>query len=260
VRGSELLVAGALDFDQEDLEGAHVEDPLGDARAQGLGLDLATAELLPATDLGEIWMLLSFDGRDERPIPPPIAYSWPIAGDEGSNRWLGAGAPGTGSPPSTSWWQGICRTEAPATPQCDVPLPSYMITQTVTWRVPISGSGVEAGSNLRLGTANGAAISSFAWPTASVVGGPLAADTIPTFPAYRVPGEVELGIAPAGTPTSAVSFDESVTLDFEPSSPLTYSGLLDAPAPAGEYELHARSCWGLLDALVCVQDSTAFSI
>ena len=261
INDQELVVGGAIRYGDGDLNDVWVEDPPGDARLPGVGLDLGFAQMQPIPQWGAIGFGLVFwDGNADRPVTPPNSYSWPIAAGGTWNKWLGAGAPGTGSPPETTWWQRICTSESSVVPECETELPSFIINDGVFWLVPIGEEGIPAGSTLQLGPANGGVISSFAWPLTNVSGQPLFADTIASFPEYRIPGLVSYGITPAGTPDNLVDYTESSTLDTTNALLMPYADVIPAPESPGDYDLHARSCWGPPAALICVHDTASFSI
>lgn len=195
--------------------------------------------------------------------PPPVLFSWPFEVDgRNEGRWLGAGAPGTGLPPATSFrgWGGVCgAVTVPCEPIESSGLSDYH--ERVFWFPTYADLGAAPGSTIKLGTANGGVVSSFAWPVTPTADGTGALSTLEGVPTVKLQGEVRLGIAPAGTPADQVAYPVRATLGtIEELEPTDWSGELARPALPGSYELHAQTCWGRVGDLDCDHVVAALTI
>jgi hypothetical protein len=195
------------------------------------------------------------------PVLPPVAFSWPVSIDgRQDGRWLGAGAQGTGTPPNTEYggWAGVCTSTVDP---CDPVAIGGAAPNSAYWWLSHQQLGTKPGSTISVGEANGGVVASFAWPAAPAMGGIGALDIAEGVPDVKLQGEIRLGIAPEGTPLDEVEYTAAATLGPDTSeNPRPWSGELAAPTLPGSYEVHAQTCWGLVDDLDCDHRSTQLTV
>jgi hypothetical protein len=197
-------------------------------------------------------------------LPRPVAYSLPLKIDgREEGLWLGAGNAGTGTPPATEWWGwgGLCTSPI----DCDLMNEAGIDHEggVVFWAASHSQLGVQPGSTIEIGAANGGVASSFPWPVPPRSDGTGALSTWDRIPGVKLSGEVRLGITPAGTPPGDVEYSVRATLGSAPADsldPRSWSAELTLPTQPGTYTLHARTCWGLLTTLTCEHRSTDITV
>lgn len=241
-------------------------DPSGDAEVSGMGLDLGDATI--STDVANrelVFTLKVHDGNAATGgIGPAMGYDWPVTVDGGGGLWwLGAGTTGSNLPPEAGKWWAVCLQQA-ALPCSGTSTTTRYVEGTMnrnqtTWRVPFARLAVpvEFGSTIEAGEAYQGAPASFLWPDVYVTPADAPVDITSTPVAYKVPGEVLIGIAPADVPESEVVFSSPGSFD-----PATggFTGEVAVPSDPGEYRVWVKSCFGLVDSLTCVTDSTPLTI
>lgn len=262
--GSSLAVSGSVSFGSQDpveLVNDGCGDAPGGAAASALGLDherLLISQPNGATS--SLTFTIDLCGLTGGGIPEGIQYNWDIMVDGGS----GAGG--------SNWSIKTMRSRASATTN----LNPYAATYTC---VPSTG-GYSCTENLRLAAVYDAASSQIhmtvpfsaigaspgslieAWPRAtnpfwigpSASGATTLTNIFDTggHDEYRVPAKtVSLGIAPAGTAESGVSFSTAAAV-----SGSSFSGSLVQPA-AGDYDVWAKACFGTAN---CAARSVAVTV
>jgi len=255
VVGGVVQVTGTITFGS-DLTGP-VEvwsDAAGDAVVNGVGLDIAKGTI--STNIAQSRLVFGLDLADGLPAPadgpPPAAsgFQWPVTvNGEDRTRWLGAGTTGSGN--RFADWTGVCHNETSMGGwDCALAVPGTITQAGVTWTVSFSqiAPGVTRGSTIDGGGILCGIPCSIAWPPGLV--GSLAPIDTGGFPdTYVVPGKVEVGIAPLGTPPGAVNYNGTGNL----TTPSTgaFNGSVSAPATPGDYSLFVKTCGGLQSSLTC---------
>lgn len=246
-----LLLSGTLTA-ADDLLGpvTVATDGSGDAAAPGGGVDVGDAAI--STDLASKRLVFDLGLNDAvaNGGSPSIGYLWAISvNGEDTGQWLGAGGPGTNFAPTTSGGAWLC-TLTDAGWSCPMGLQGGPTTDGVTWTLPFfrASPAVEPGSMIDMGGSYGGTPRSFTWPSFFNFAGLAPIDTGGFADSYLVPGEIELGIAPTGTPATAVDYTSTANLN---TSSGEFTGALTAPA-AGAYTIYAKTCGGLTSSLSCV--------
>ena len=249
IQNGSILLSGTLTAG-DDLFGpvTVVTDPSGDASAPGGGVDLGDATI--ATDLAGRKLVFSLGLNDGVAAggTPFVGYSWPFSVDgTDTTQWLGAGGPGTNFPPKTNGWAALCTVADGWI--CSTTIAGGPDAEAVRWTLPFfrSDPQIAPGTTIDIGGSYGAVPASFVWPSAIITAGLVNADSAGYPEPYVVPGEIRLGIAPAGTAEPLV--DYTGTANLNPGTG-AFTGALPAPA-AGTYTLYAKTCGGLQSAPVC---------
>lgn len=253
--GSNVTVSGTLALGTDATGATKVgTDGSGDARPPGLGLDVGDAFVTP--NLAAKRLTLALNVNDGVPgidgIGPAAGYVWPIAFDGvDNNNWLAAGTYVSGWLPKTEKWFELCSTNGSYT--CGNPMAGTMSASQVTWTIPFNVSGAASyGSTLEPGGSYPGSPGTVPW--AVVVGGSNF-DTV-AVSGYKIPGRVEVGIAPAGTGESKVQYSSSAAFN-----PATSGFTVTAPKPAaGSYTVFVRSCFGNLDEPTCLKASQPLTV
>jgi hypothetical protein len=254
--GSSVTVTGTLALGTDATGATKVgTDGSGDASPPGLGFDLGDAFVTPNLEAKRL--TLALDVNDGVPgidgIGPAAGYVWPIAfnGVE-NNHWLAAGTYVSGWLPKTEKWFELCST-TDGSYTCGTPVTGTMTASQVTWTIPFNiSSPATYGSTLDVGSATPGSPGVIPW---AVVSGGSAFDTV-AVSSYKIPGRVEVGIAPAGTEESKVQYSSGAAFN-----PATSSFTVTAPTPsAGSYTLFARSCFGNTDAPTCLKTSQPLTV
>jgi len=254
--GSTVTVSGTLALGTDATGPIQVgSDGSGDASAPGLGFDLGDAFVTP--DLAAKRLTLALNVNDGVPgidgIGPAAGYVWPIAFNGGdSNAWLAAGTYVSGWPPKTEKWFELCTT-TDGSYTCGNVVTGSMTASKVTWTIPFNILGSATyGATLDVGGSSPGSPAVIPW---AVVSGGSSFDTVGAA-SYRIPGRVELGIAPAGTEESKVQYTSGAAFN-----PATSGFTVAAPTPAaGSYTVFARSCFGNMDEPTCLKTSQPLTI
>ena len=246
-------------------------DPSGDSPVPGT--DLTAISVRPNISGRQlIWKVSTANGLPD-PIGGPLpgtAFMVPIKVDgEERWRWLAAGTVGTAFG-STEKWTGLCHNETPSGTEGGWGCPAivaggnlypdtYMytgsITQAgVTWTQPFEEMKphINFGSTVAPSSIFCGSPCSFAFPPALPLGGQHQFDTIDLMEGYKVPGEVNLAIAPAGVVPPDDTFTSRAT--FKPT-PSTFTGSVARPGTPGDYTVWAQTCFGKTEAPTCVVGS-----
>lgn len=247
VNGSTITVDGVLTLGADATEPFTIStDPQGDARVPAGGFDLGDSTVVAdysGTSPRLVVEQQIFGGMpDEDGNPPGMGFSWPIKiGDGGGDpQWLAAGSAGTNFTPSDTWWTGLC-VNGEGGWICDTPVPGTVTEDAITWSVPFTMVGARAGRTVSASSAHGGRPNSFVWPSVLVTAGLISTDTATAPIEYVIPGSVEAGIAPAGTPLGAVPWSAETPFAHKTG---TYQLNLPAPADAGDYAVWVRTCFG----------------
>lgn len=250
VTGATIAVQGNIAFGTDATGPILVgEDPEGDAAVAGAGVDFGDVTI--AANPGASRLTYSLEVYDMLPgvgqMAPGYGYTLPIAvdGNSGPGYFLASGNAGSSFPPATGPWRALCTAPA-GSYECTSPLTGTMTAAGITLDLPYGRAGIQPGSVVEPGTAVGCGggICSTVWA------GLLFNDTGGDqgfLAGYKVPGEVMVGSAPAGTAPSQVVTDTEATV--QPGGAWT-AYLPDGP---GSQIVVARSCWGNVEALRCAQ-------
>ena len=255
--GSTVTVNGTLSLGTDATGPTKVgTDGSGDASPPRLGYDLGDAFVTP--DLAGKKLTLALNVNDGLPgvdgIGPAAGYVWPIAFNGGdSNAWLAAGTFLSGWLPKTEKWFELCTTTN-GQYTCGTPIPGSMTASKVSWTIPFNITGPATyGSTLDVGSATPGTPGVIPWAVATFGN---TYDTV-GISSYKIPGRVEVGIAPAGTAEDNVQYSSGG--NFVPStSAFTVSA--PKPAAAGSYTVFVRSCFGNADELTCLKTSQPLTI
>jgi hypothetical protein len=255
--GGTVSVTGTLLLGTDATNATKVgSDVAADSSVDGIGLDVGDAFVTP--NIAGKRLTLSVNVNDGLPgidgITPGAGYVWPLAANgSDNNTWLAAGTLVSGWPPKTEKWFELCSTSA-GSYTCGTPVTGTMTASQIAWTVPFGqlGSGVNYGSTLEVGASTPGSPGTIPW---AVVSGGSSFDVV-SISSYRIPGRVEVGIAPAGTLESNVQYTSGA-----PFNATTSKFTVTAPKPApGSYTLFVRSCFGLDDDPTCVNASQPLTI
>lgn len=274
VGGTSISVGGTITFGTDATNGVTLgTDAAGDALVTGAGLDLKSISVRPNIAARQlVWTLATNDGVPEPVgVPPGLGFQVPITVD-GQDwwRWLGAGTAGTANA-QLGEWTALCHNEVNgAQGGWSCPGLVFGSTNTFTLAGSITATGVtwtqgfsqmkpqiSYGSVVEQGSILCARPCSFTYPPGLALGGLQAVDAIDTMAAYKVPGAVELGIAPAGTPPSSVNFSATGTFNGTTGA---FTGSVSKPGTAGAYTVYAKTCFGIADALTCAIGSSDVTV
>jgi hypothetical protein len=259
--GSNIVVTGTLDHGTDATGPTKVgTDGSGDASAPRLGFDIGDATVTP--DLAGKKLTLSLAVHDGIPgidgIGPAAGYVWPLAFNNMDNSaWLAAGTFVSGWLPKAGKWFEICST-ANGSYTCGNAIPGTMTAAQVSWTIPFKNTAGPAwtatyGSTLNVGAATPGTPGVIPW---AVVSGGSTFDVVNEITGYKIPGLVEVGIAPAGTQESKVQYTASGAYN-----PATSGFSVAVPKPAaGSYELFVRSCFGVVESLTCAKTSQPLTV
>jgi len=251
--GGIISVSGTVALGPDVLGPTEVwSDPSGDAVVAGIGLDMTKGTI--ATNLATNRLVFAVSTSDGLPAPvdgpPPAAgFQWPVSvNGEDLTRWLGAGTAGSGN--RTAEWTGLCHNQTSTGGwDCAQSVTGSVTGTGVTWSVSFGQipNGVTHGSTIDSGAILCGIPCSIAWPPGLI--GALSPIDTGGFPGtYVVPGKIQLGIAPAGTPAGSVTFTNTGTLVGSSS---TFTGEVSRPSLPGAYTVYVKTCGGLQDALTC---------
>jgi len=258
VSGGIVALTGTLAFG-DDATGPILvgEDPEGDAAVSGVGVDFGdvTISTNPVsrrlTYAIEVYDMLPGLGQSG----PAYGYTLPIAvdGDDTAVRFLAAGNAGANFPPAAGPWRALCTAPA-GSYSCPTPLAGTMDAGGITIQLPYSSAGIQPGSVVEPGSAVGCGggICTTVW--AGVLFNNTGGDN-GFLVGYKVPGEVKVGIAPAGTPPDQVAASTVATVNADG----TWTASLAAPGP-GQHIVVARSCWGNVESLRCASGSATVTV
>lgn len=263
VRGTAIRVAGSIEMTTWNTWRVYFpydEDPVGDTLGGAIhGWEIIEG-LFESNDHRSFIFILNKTDVGGWGVRGPVAFSWPVSvdgRDEGT--WLGAGRTGTGVPPTVlGGWAGICTS----TVQPCEPLEGGIGDGAAGWVVSHERLGADLGSMIEVGSANGGAPASFVWPAAPAADGTGALSAADDVPSFKLQGEVRVGIAPTGTPADQVEYPARATVDLRPGDAGfgDWSGEISRPVAPGTYDVHVRTCWGLVDSLDCDHDVSQISI
>lgn len=266
VSGGTLSVTGTAVFGDDLLGPVEVwSDSEGDAAASGAGLDIAAGTI--ATDLASRKLVFTMSTVDGQPAPvdgsPPLTgFMWPIsANGENWFRWLGAGTQGAATSPSK--FTALCENENEAEGgsggwSCATTIPGSLTQDGITWNLQFSRMkpALDVGSTVEAGGILCNVPCSMTWPT-QVVGALTPVDTAGFPETYVIPGRIRLGVAPAGTPESQVTYSATGALNATADG---FTGSLSAPQSPGTYTLFVKTCGGLQPSQTCVIGSSDFTV
>jgi hypothetical protein len=253
-----VTVSGAVSYAQDAVGPLVVAtDAAADASQQGAGLDIKDLSMQTLLKAKKVVFTMGINDGLAAPVDgnaPFTGYHWPIVVDaEDRFRWLGGGSAGTNLPPRAAKWVGVCENEATGGGtegwNCPGSIPGGITATAVRWELPfkyqtgltpiVYGSTIEGSGGVYCGVP-----CSWPWPSA-VVGAAAPSDFADAPGMYKVPGEIKLGIAPAGTPVSGVNFSGIGTFSASDESAGTFSGTVNAPTAAGTYTVWAKTCYGI---------------
>lgn len=274
VRPSDVVevidVSGRLSLCEDALEPRVVaDDPAGDATVASLGFDIGALTL--QTDVVNRVVTFTMRIHDGNPPPglvPGRGFQWPIrVGGQNWPRWLGAGTVGTNFPPRTESWTGVCVLNFDGW-ACEDDVPGAITGTEVRWDVRFDA--VQVGdiapflTRIKFGTVVSSdryqcgVPCSFVWPSFFMATwqdpwNALAVDVVDDdIAAYKVPGEIRIGLAPADMPEVDVNYTDLGTWDPTDDA---FSGTIAAPDDSGSYRVWVKSCHGLVNELSCVTDN-----
>jgi hypothetical protein len=265
--GSNIAVTGTVAYGDDAAAPIQVsEDPAGDDADGGQipqGTDLGNASI--ATDLAGKKLTFTLNIHDQTPgakMAPAFVYVWPFMVDGVDEmRFLSSGTAGswTGLGPAAdpNGWFRLCQVTSGYA--CPTPLTGTMGNGKVEIALPFSRAAITPGALIEQGTGGCSSLCSTFNPTAFLfdsTGGDTSAPV-----GYQMPGEVKLGVAPAGTPDASVSTPAEATVSIAGGKASgTFTGSVPKPATAGEYKVVARTCFGNVDAASCFTTSTPFTV
>jgi len=246
VGGGAIAVSGTATFvsipTQVGLDGT------GDAAVAGLGADVTSLKISrPSAGSANMKFEMGIADQPVAPVSggPMIVWNWPLLTDDTDNGYYLEARRVSASP---------FFPNANANPQFMLvhnhadgfhehgPITGTMADGVVSWTVSLSA--IQASTASTIGTSSGcAALGS----TASVPGGFILCanaggdGAFLDVESYEIPkARVQLGLAPAGTPESAVTMSETATVNATTGA---YSVAIAKPAP-GSYILVAKACFG----------------
>lgn len=232
------------------------EDPEGDATVSGVGIDFGDVTI--ATNPTTRRLTYAIEVYDMLPVAgqsaPFYGYTLPISVDGADNAsFLAAGNAGANFPPATGPWRALCSAPA-GSYTCPTPLNGTMDASGITIQLPFSSAGIQPGSVVEPGSAVacGGGICTTLW--AGLLFNNTAGDS-GFLAGYKVPGQVRVGIAAAGTPPSEVATTTNATVAADG----TWTAALAAPG-AGAHVVVARSCWGNAESLQCAEGSSTVTV
>lgn len=252
VNGGSIAVAGVVNYGADALGPVTLsEDVAGDVAVAGVGLDVGDVSV--ETDLAKQQLIFTLQLHDGLAAPvngpgPFTGYMVPLLSDGDDRwRWLGAGGIGTNFPPQAGGWGALCSNESENGEQggwsCTDAITTTISADSVRWELPFAKMKpqIQYGSMIESSSINCGSACSFQWPSFFNLAALFATDVSFPMDEYKVPGEVELGIAPTGTQPSAVSFGTKAT--FTPSTS-AFNAVLPAPTTPGDYTVWTRTCYG----------------
>lgn len=274
VGSSSISVTGSVVYGT-DATGTLVlgTDPSGDATPPAPGMDLTGVSVRP--DIAGkklIWTLSTGNGLPDPvggPAPAMMGYMVPISVDEEDWwRWLGAGTAGSNIA-ATGKWTGLCSNEIAGGTQGGWGCPgtlagagTYSYTGSitasgVTWTQPFGQMKpqIQYGSVVAPSSIHCGGPCTFVWPS-GLLGSAAPIDAM-SMDSYKVPGEVLLAVAPAGTTPTSSAFATKALFNGTTGA---FSGSLTKPASAGAYTVWAKTCFGKAEEATCSIGSTDITI
>ena len=265
--GGKVTVTGAVSY-AADAVGPLVvaTDAAGDAGDAGnqAGLDIKDLSIQTLLKAKKVVFTMGIAGL-AAPVDgsaPATGFHWPVVvNGEDRTRWLGAGTAGSNFAPRTGDWAGLCHNEtANGGWDCTTSLTGSISASTVRWELPFTRSvpAITNGATIE-GSGGPYCGVPCSWPWPSVVVGAAAPSDFADAPAmYKVPGEIKLGIAPAGTPEPSVTYAGAGSFTATTETAGTYAGSVNAPAAPGTYTVWSKTCFG--DGSTCVTASRDITI
>jgi hypothetical protein len=266
VGATSIGVTGLINFG-DDATATRVvgTDAAGDAVVKGAGLDLGNLTVRPDIAAKRlIWTLAITDGLaapfDGSAPASGISVPLMVNGDD-KWRWLAAGTPGSNNGKTTNW-TGVCHNESADGTEggwnCPTTTTGSFTAAGVTWtqrfqdmKPPITYGAVLEPSTIYCGLP-----CSFSWPAGAVTA-LTPYDVLDIMDSYKVPGQVELAIAPTGTTPKDTAFTNPATFN---GTTKVFSGAVPRPAAPGAYTVWARTCFGDGWEPTCVLGSTSVTI
>lgn len=248
VSGSTISVTGAATFGGQD----PVEvgfDGTGDSLVpQGVGLDIDRLYIQRSDgSSNDLIFTLKLDGLTGGGIPEAFQYNWDISVDGGAaaggSEWsLKTMRSGQGGQAGTAPWASIYSCTPSDTGFDCSPLASIAVVYDadageIRMTVPLFRINATASSTIEAWARNGQPVWVRTSAAGVLTGGVTADDAF--HDTYAVPGNtVKLGVAPAGTPESLVSFTTDAAV-----SGGAFTGSLSVSEP-GAYDVYAKACFG----------------
>ena len=263
-----VSVGGVLSLGDDALTPVTVStDAQGDARPSAAGFDIGDSTMTvdyTGTQARLVVHQKIFGGMaDANGMPPAQGYGWPIEVDSwsGDPLWLGAGSKGTNFTPRDSWWTALC-TAAAAGWSCVTDVDGSVSSSGITWKIPFTMIGGRVGRTVAGSDAYGGNPRSFVWPSAVVTMPSAPSDSASNALPYLIPGLVEAGIAPVGTPQWQVPFVPNPSTNSAAFNHRTgaYSMNVPKPATTGEHTLWVRSCFGDPEEPTCAVTQQAITL
>lgn len=265
VSGRTVSVAGVAAFGSEDPvlfgeDGSN--DNTGGANTANLGLDIrGTYISQPSASQSSLKFTLDLAGLTNGGIPELLQYNWDIAVNGGS---AGGGSNWSIKTMRSSAFQTAGQDPWAAVNTCVpsangftcsvtsvIPVTYDASTGDINMTVPLNAISAKPGDRIEGWARNGEPV--WVRPSASGAQTPgVSIDQHTPDGVYEIPTRtVQLGLAPAGTPESGVTFGTTATVKTNSS----FTGSITAPA-AGSYDLWAKACF----AGSCTVSSTPVSV
>ena len=213
-------------------------DPTGDANGRPGGYDVTAASVALLPSQKDLQFTLAV--ADQLPLvsgTPNIVYSWPLMiNGKDTGLHLHAGSAGLyGLTPSATPVFSLLQEKDGSFFELAA-LQGSIGGGAVSWTVPMRQIGATHGSVVDVGSAAGGAVES----TTGVAGAGYLyhhGDSV-SVNAFKVPGEVSVGIAPAGTPDDHIVMSTRGGLKTGGA----FSASLPVPTTAGTYRVGVRAC------------------
>lgn len=241
VNSGAIQVAGQATF--VDSPALVAEDPAGDAAISAVGADVTGAIIArpnPAKNVLEFTFTVADQESTGPAILPAIIYTWPITVDDSSRQFFLEARSASLLQPTSPSPAFVLMESVTGGVSTVATLNGAMGGGTVRWEVPMNKIGATADSVITQGGAcvqmgTGFAIPGVTWGCNNTAG-----DQVFMESDYTVPGPtVQLGVAPAVTAPEVVELTASATVQATGA----FSGVIPAPATAGEYVVVAKACY-----------------
>lgn len=230
------------------------EDAPGDATQKGIGADISGATIQLAPNGRDL--IFTFAIADQPPAPVTagmtINYNWGIAVDGNeTGLFLSSGRAGLdGISPSAEPFFNVSQNGEDGFSHV-ASVTGKMAGGVVQWTVPMAVIGAKPGSAIGSGYGDVQPGSHAGVPGVVTYYNNFGGDAIAVAD-YTLPGAVQLGIAPVGTPDDQIATTTAASL----KSAGTFSQNLPLPAEPGTYTVLARAC---ATAEVCSTRTTTVS-